>query len=149
MGDKCLVKEKQMILWKISHARIAKNRPHSCFFHWAALLLRNILHTVSRLVCQASRAVQASQNCLTGFLCTRPAFSVCHIVSGIVFRTVRLGGHVSLPRGCHAFAVGDLWPLLFGKCCWRLEAEWLREAVNSLRWEAYTASATRIINFAF
>lgn len=100
-------------------------------------------------VFQVSGAAQASQNCPSGFLHTQATISACHIISGIVFRTVRLGGSVSFPRGCDEFAVGDLWQLVLGKCCATLGAEWLREAINSLRWEAYIASTTWIINFAF
>lgn len=100
-------------------------------------------------VCQVSGVAQASQNCPSGFLHSQATISPCHVISGIVFRTVRLGGGISFPRGCDEFAVGDLWQLVLGKCCARPGAKWLREAINSLRWEAYVASITWIINFTF
>lgn len=75
------------------------------------------------------------------------AISAFRIISRIVFRTA--GGSGSFPRGCDGFAVGDLWQLVLGKCCEWLWVERLREAINSLCWEAYIASITWIINFAF
>lgn len=83
--------------------------------------------------------------------CRLPAYpaaiSAFHVISRIVLRTA--GGSGSFPRGCDGFAAGDLWQLVLGKCCERLWVEWLREAINSLCWEAYIASITWIINFAF
>lgn len=40
------------------------------------------------------------------------AIFACHVISGIVFRTMRLGGGISFPRGCDEFAVGDLWQVV-------------------------------------
>lgn len=166
------------VCWKASERLAigkAKNRSHSCFFHPAALPLTNVLCTflshqelLEGACCTKERAQQALSQGLHGAwghgwrwpgthprrralssCTTQAAISACHVISGVVFRTVRLGGSVSFPRGCDRSAVGDLWQAVLGKCCARLGAEWLREAINSLRWEAYIASITRIINFAF
>lgn len=152
-----------------------RQKQRSCFFPWAALPLRNALRTVPCLLGSWGRSPvhrglgwqMISQGLYATCLCQPlvllgspglpklpfrlPAYpaaiSAFQIISRIVFRTA--GGSSSFPRGCDGFAVGDLWQLVLGKCCERLWVEPLREAISSLCWEAYIASITWIVNFAF